>query len=140
MDGFIFSCAQQDSAGRGWAAVDGGSVEGPEVSVLGWGGLGVLSRSGSPIAVVNRGWGWFGKGLWGRGSQHRQGDQCYCWGERGQRGLVGPVGPLGTMGHWGQQLLASLGTAGALFWSGEGENPAWAGQGVRAAVQGLAEV
>lgn len=89
---------------------DGGSLEGPRGVTAGLGGTGGPGPlCGSPIAVVNRGW--FGKGLWGRGSQLRQGDQCHCWGQWGQHRLVGPVGPLGTMGHWEQQLLATLGTA-----------------------------
>lgn len=111
MDLFL-AVAQQGSAGRGWAGLDGGSMKRPRGVSAGLGETaGPVPLCGSPIAVVNRGWGWFGKGLWGRGSQLRQGDQCHCWGQRGQHGLVGPAGPLGTMGHWEQQLLATLGTA-----------------------------
>lgn len=137
MDLFL-AVAQQGSAGRGWAGLDGGSLEGPRGVSAGLGGTaGPVPLCGSPIAVVNRGWGWFGKGLWGRGSQLRQGDQCHCWGQRGQHGLVGPAVPWGQWDTgnsscwplWGQ--LCPF-----LVWRGE-NNPARAGQEVRAAVQGL---
>lgn len=140
MDGFIFRCAQQGSGGRGWVAVGGSSVEGPKVSVLGWEGLGVLSRSGSPIAVVNRGWGWFGKGLWSRGSQHRQGDSATA----GRVGSAWAGGASGTPGDNGTPGTAAVGPSRDswcpfLVWR-EGKSPAWSGQEVRAAVQGLAVV
>lgn len=111
MDLFL-AVAQQGLGGRGRAAVDGDT---PEVPVLGLGGArGDSSTLWFPHCRGEQGLGLVWEGSVGQGEGYRQRE----W---GQCGLVGPAGPLGTMGHWEQQLSATLGTAGALFWAGEGK-------------------